>query len=252
MIIKSWDSQQSVDLKWMLRKGLENGMEISPEGNLTVGKNLEVDGKLTINSADDLVIKDGSSFGGGSGNSITNGAVTAEVYSSSGRDYFRVTQNDKSFFYVRNGDETIPTILSLARVFNNNLYYTNISKRDLLTSISLVLPAKSGTLALLDDIQRFQHSVTMKFGTNGEIRFTAISSKNLVIDSIQDLIDVFGNTSIACSGVTKANTIATMISIGTNPLAIVIYEIPIAGGTAVSDSHITLGFTEISDSVTTI
>lgn len=252
MIIKSWDSQQSVDLKWMLRKGLENGMEISPEGDLTVGKNLEVDGKITINSANDLVTKDGSSFGGGgSSTSLKDRNASAEVEGGE-RSTFWFLQDDRTVFSVENGADTAATLVSIGKTYDGKVYITNIRKADNLNGINIDLPAKSGTFALLDDIQRFQHSITMKFGTNGEIRFTAISSKNIVIDSIQDLIEVFGNTSIACSGVTKANTIATMISIGATSLAIAVYEMPIAGGTAISDSYITLGFTEISDLVTTI
>lgn len=39
--------------------------KVDVEGDVTCGKNLEVDGQVTINSAKDLKTKDGSSFGGG-------------------------------------------------------------------------------------------------------------------------------------------------------------------------------------------
>lgn len=54
------NSRQSVDLKWKLRKGLEEGLSADSDGNVEVGKNLDVDGSLTLNSASDLKTKDGS------------------------------------------------------------------------------------------------------------------------------------------------------------------------------------------------
>lgn len=43
---------------------LFEGMTADKDGNVTIGKNLEVDGDVTINSADNLKTKDGTSFGG--------------------------------------------------------------------------------------------------------------------------------------------------------------------------------------------
>lgn len=41
---------------------LFEGMTADANGNVTVGKNLEIDGKVILNTADDLEIKDGSGF----------------------------------------------------------------------------------------------------------------------------------------------------------------------------------------------
>lgn len=44
---------------------LFEGMTADANGNVTVGKNLEVDGTITINTATDLKTKDGTTFGNG-------------------------------------------------------------------------------------------------------------------------------------------------------------------------------------------
>lgn len=46
-------------------KSLSKSISTDGEGNLDVGKNLDVDGQLTINSASDLKTKDGTVIGGG-------------------------------------------------------------------------------------------------------------------------------------------------------------------------------------------
>lgn len=43
---------------------LFTSVESDDMGNLTIGKNLEVDGNFTLNSATDFITKDGSSLGG--------------------------------------------------------------------------------------------------------------------------------------------------------------------------------------------
>lgn len=45
-------------------KSLSKSISTDGEGNLDVGKNLDVDGQLTINSASDLKTKDGTTIGG--------------------------------------------------------------------------------------------------------------------------------------------------------------------------------------------
>lgn len=53
------------DKKQELLDNLLESVSVDKEGNMEVGKNLGVDGKLTINSASDLKTKDGTSIGGG-------------------------------------------------------------------------------------------------------------------------------------------------------------------------------------------
>ena len=65
------------------------------------------------------------------------------------------------------------------------------------------LNAKQSTL--------YRHTVTIATENNNNseaicISFTAESEKNLEIDSIQDLVSVFGNTELSCSGMALSKT----------------------------------------------
>ena len=78
----------------------------------------------------------------------------------------------------------------------------------LTSSPSLYIPTKSGTFALVEDLATkqstlYRHTVLISEPNNktAYLAFTAESEKNTTIDSIQDLIAVFGHTSIACSGI---------------------------------------------------
>ena len=129
-------------------KGIMNkkhkGARFDDEGNFVVepkaefGDDVSIDGKLTLNSASDIVTKDGSSIGG------------------------------------------------------------DVSK-------------KQNTL--------YRHTVTITNGTaKAYATFTADSEKNTKIDSIQDLIAVFGNTKISISGFAysiEASKILLRLDIGT-------------------------------------
>lgn len=104
-------------------KNLSKSISSDGEGNVEVGRNLEVDGKITINGASDLKTKDGTGF---------------------------------------------------------------VSKL-------------------------YRHTVTIVTENNNNseaicISFTAESEKNLKIDSFQDLVSVFGNTELSCSGMALNNT----------------------------------------------
>ena len=61
---------------------LFKGMTADENGNVEIGKNLEVDGDVTINSADNLKTKDGTTFGGIGDSVIINERenTTPEVY----------------------------------------------------------------------------------------------------------------------------------------------------------------------------
>lgn len=78
------------------------------------------------------------------------------------------------------------------------------SKSDLSTlATKEELNAKQSTL--------YRHTVTITTENNNNseaicISFTAESEKNLKIDSIQDLVSVFGNTELSCSGMAFNNT----------------------------------------------
>lgn len=44
---KASDSRQSVDLKWKLRKGLEENVAFKEDGTMEVGHGIESDGNIT-------------------------------------------------------------------------------------------------------------------------------------------------------------------------------------------------------------
>ena len=78
------DSRQSVGLKWKTRKGLEDNVAFKEDGTMEVGKNIEVDGTLTLNAPEDLAFKTGSINAtpegynvDGAGNVTIAGALTA-------------------------------------------------------------------------------------------------------------------------------------------------------------------------------
>ena len=61
------NSTQNTRFRWQTAKKLESlAEEITDisDGNVEFGKNIEVNGTVTINSASDLVIKDGTTLGG--------------------------------------------------------------------------------------------------------------------------------------------------------------------------------------------
>ena len=92
----------------------------------------------------------------------------------------------------------------------------------LTSSPSLYIPTKSGTFALVEDLATkqstlYRHTVTIYKPNEACFRFTDYSEKNTVIDSVQDLITVFGNTKISGSGsVATLETGLMYIYIGIN------------------------------------
>lgn len=82
-------------------------------GNVKISKDLEVAGKLTINSTSELITKDGSSFGGGSGS-------TTKLYQ---HNVVLHSANDKSYLYITiiNTDQTKFNTVSFFNYFTNIL-----------------------------------------------------------------------------------------------------------------------------------
>ena len=82
--IAASDSRQSVGLKWKTRKGLEENVAFKEDGTMEVGKNIKVDGTLTLNTPEDLAFKTGTISSepegysvDGSGNVTIAGALKA-------------------------------------------------------------------------------------------------------------------------------------------------------------------------------
>lgn len=224
--IAASDSRQSVGLKWKLRKGLDENVAFKEDGTMEVGKNLKVDGTLTLNTPEDLAFKTGAISSepegysvDGEGNVTIAGALTAnnngDVEVSNklkvdgntlylAGDLVRIRSYIEGSFYNfrveikdRNFANSYKTGLELELSDTGYWYcYVGGQKRILTENEAEKRYSKS----------RYQHTVTIK-GTRPSqgggsclITFTAYSSKNTIVDSAQDLIDVFGGCKLSVSG----------------------------------------------------
>ena len=141
---------------------------LSVEGKAEFGSDMEVDGQLTINSASDLKTKDGTTFKGDAGVGIEAVSLT----DAKGLDF---TMTD-----------------------GTHLYTDSVQGPKGDTGATGPQGPKGDTPKL------YRHTVCI-INANAQLgpfalSFTAESEKNLEIDSIQDLISVFGNTSLSCNG----------------------------------------------------
>lgn len=184
-----------------------------------------------------------------------------------GSIYFRIKKNRYDFIEIgktSSGEGTAYISSYIDGYSNKRLIFGKSSQK----GIYAELPDKSGTLALTSDVDAkqstlYRHTVLISTPTNktAYLAFTAESEKNTIIDSIQDLITVFGNTSIACSGIFRDGDPANsqsllMINIGTSisdtTIAAATFEnnaITDFSNASFTDTFGTTGFT-ITDNVT--
>ena len=224
--IAASDSRQSVGLKWKTRKGLEDNVAFKEDGTMEVGKNIEVDGTLTLNAPEDLAFKTGTISSepegysvDGSGNVTIAGALKANKNGD-----VQVNKN-----LVVDGN-TLHLAGDLARI-KSYIQGSSLRFRVELKDRNFADDYKMGLELLLNDAgnwncyvggyyrilteniaeeryskARYQHTVTIKGtrpaqgGGSCFLTFTAYSSKNTPIDSAQDLIDVFGGCDLSVSG----------------------------------------------------
>ena len=261
-------------------KGMMNrnhkGVRFDDEGNVVIepkaefGADVDVDGKLTINSASDLKTKDGTGFGGSLPSpwaanekvlgyeDTENGFVVGFLNEGGGIYGFQSTQAGVVSYVA-------PEIPGQPQIF----VYLDVNKQ---IESTVVLPEDFTTksqVIYLGDISTnkeniakkqstlYRHTVTFnESGLGYNNVFTAYSEKNTPIDSIQDLITVFGNTKLQCSGIIENSTTnipCVRIDIGTT--ADTILFVGITGSTqkisnwysTSPDSTLT-----ITDSVTTM
>lgn len=101
-----------------------------------------------------------------------------------------------SFVYptgIKLGSDTSDKlILSLSSDDESKAYVATINGFPVISSASQEDIKVQSTL--------YRHTVTIWNNNNASLIFTAESEKNTPIDSIQDLVTVFGNTKLACSG----------------------------------------------------
>lgn len=183
---KASDSRQSVDLKWKLRKGLEENVAFKEDGTMEVGKNLEVDGNgyfvgKTVSVS--TIPLDESVLPCGIRENPLDGSVCFVGYP--GPDYSTGILFDerKAYFFK----QIITADLSGRELHVDPLAFdANVSK------------------------SKYQHTVTIKATATADaggcyITFTAYSSKNTPIDSYQDLHSLFGGCALSAGGVARLN-----------------------------------------------
>ena len=206
--------------------------------DVTFGKNTEFDGEVTINSAKDLKTKDGTGFGGSlpspwlvdsntlmwilenEGLKAYIGFIlldnTMPVY---GCDFSQIGEctsylipigatynaNDSVLCIYKKGDITSRIFVDVDFINNS----TEINLSDINTN-KAEIAKKQSTL--------YRHTIDIDAGGLGLHTFvTALSEKNTVIDSIQDLVAVFGNTKLMATGMFGTNSEYTaMLEVGTS------------------------------------
>lgn len=262
------------DKKQELLDNLLESVSVDKNGNMEVGKNLGVDGTLTINSAKDLVTKDGTSIGGGSdfyeieiiGDNFSSklteqqfnelkentknlkikykneyyyfyyqwhtayaeASIESLSYSSSyGIDYSKFVYGFMICYILKTTSEItinchIATMPSSIRINSNNDYLELTNDDEAKVWFATINGQRVIDSASIADIkvQATLYRHTVEFSESGlgyTNRFTAYSEKNTPIDSIQDLITIFGNTKLQCSGTTNRGAEPCIgIDVGTN------------------------------------
>lgn len=217
---KASDSRQSVDLKWKLRKGLEENVAFKEDGTMEVSHGIESDGnimkgcagiyRLPVNGTPrDVVVFEGY-------NDFIGAPLFFTFYWNAGNGLMCAYLTNESGEEIHSADE-IPS--------------------------SEVKPDAVNTIALLGDVPtsqwisetfsnaRFQHTITIigsrpvSGGGACAITLTAYSSKNTPVDSYQDLNSVFGGCALSVSGLYSPAS-------GTNRGAV---KLDLHGGTIAKD-----------------
>lgn len=197
--------------------------------------------EVIINSANDLKIKDGTSFGGDdvkifeidfnrfSQDEYPQATLTSEeVISFENSDFVYLTnmvnEGDKQQFLKSDTQTAERTQLNDTIV--SSMYLT-LSSNTLSLGIQQ-LQIDFSNYATKTDLENkqstlYRHTVLISEPTNktAYLTFTASSVNNTPINSIQNLITVFGNTSISCSGIYRDGDPANeqsllMINVGTS------------------------------------
>ena len=158
--------------------------KVDIEGKVTCGGDVEVDGGIYAEGKD---LQIGRFNYDGNNKGIFNMPPNNLCCG-----VFNARKSIRSYFEFQDTDIT-------CTIFPNTASWTTFSMLDLYKNAN----NKQDVL--------YRHCVTIKATTDNGTRkvvmsFTAESEKNLPIDSIQDLITVFGNTSLTATGLTYAES----------------------------------------------
>ena len=209
----------------------ENGNVVC-EPNAEFGADVEVDGKLRINSAKDLVTKDGTSFGGGGLPSpwVANENVLGYEDTENQVVIGFLVEGGNLYGYQNKQAGEVSYVSPVASGSPNIFVYLNVNTQ---VESSVLLPddfmTKSQEINLGDintnkaEIAKkqatlYRHTIDIAAGGLGLHTYvTALSEKNTVIDSIQDLVTVFGNTKLMATGAHGTDNEATvLLEVGTS------------------------------------
>lgn len=191
---KANDSRQSVDMKWRIRKGLEENVAFKEDGTMEVGKDLEVDGQAFF------VGKDFGVYPG-----KLSDATEKRLGYYTGENTFWTFAADAgnmtSFYGIKRGDSGV-----FATTLTPNEEDAALSQLATNDYVADRFGFFSGEVERTFSKAKYQHTVTVtgsrpvSGGGACAITFTAYSSKSTPIDSYQDLNAAFGGCSVSASG----------------------------------------------------
>ena len=220
----------------------------------TFGSDVEVDGKLQVNTASDIVTKDGTSVGEYTATypifgllsddnalEILNALYAKENFVKTYSLLTPISVNNIDTFVLTTDSNMLNFSLKIIKNSNNFIEYVwcnswnddsgiiqyifligSDNKIDYLKVLSWDIAVTIPTVWA-----QYRHTVDItgknSKGTNYiSLRFTALSSKNTPIDSIQDLITLFANTKLVACGNLNNNdddsilTLIKGINVGTS------------------------------------
>lgn len=214
--------------------------KVDVEGKVTCGGDAEVDGDLTINSASNLKTKDGTSLGEIDVFELTYSRFVGEETPTA-------TLTDDEISKLKTCDllriKDSDSIYTFSNLMGTYFADTAILSAELSISCYCILDEDSKTLILhlnqietvskktLDDFTNvvvklvndkqstlYRHTIDIAAGGLGLHTYVmALSEKNTVIDSIQDLVAVFGNTKLMATGQHSADSkMSALLEVGTS------------------------------------
>lgn len=202
--------------------------------------------QVIINSANDLKTKDESSFGGDSDdifeidlNRFTPNSEGELVATLTDEEVTKILKaqfinmlGESGFILIRFGTDYVFNSTNINSegigVIGYTLYAYNVATTKQIKMVVTQDELSLSNYATKDELNAkqsklYRHSVLISTPTNktAYLSFTAESDKNTSINSIQNLIAVFRNTSIACSGIYRDSDPSNeqsllMINVGTS------------------------------------
>lgn len=229
--------------------------KVDVEGKLTCGGDAEFDGVVTINSAKDLKTKDGTEFATEEYVTIDISDINmqnlpyeknvlpqiGEIYNNGHLRSLKLVIGDITIFTAKPvldllstapTDGAIGYAISSFSAFGGISVYVDYDSKSSKGTYSRLIISKVDYFDLADvqnlinnavkdkQVTLYRHTIDIDAGGLGLHTYvTALSEKNTVIDSVQDLVAVFGNTKLMATGMFGNDNDATaMLEVGTTML----------------------------------